>query len=218
MGWSHFVQEICNAVTVRYVELWLAILKTSNNPFWFFKNSKKWSKNPTLNAWFFHAFFEQTRQSFNFFLKLRTCTYFKSFNKNPESGLFECENFQKLRLRCYNKIQEAPNIWFRGQTRCGLSLLNIETKVCMLLAGVTQHVRFHPFRAFCVGPCSGKAQYLGVYPRGTRLSPPTYSIMQEVSLPQIRFVGARDVWPPASCPDYLVNSMVRFVWGPCCMS
>jgi len=45
-------------------------------------------------------------------------------------------------------------------------------KVFMLLAGVTQHVRFHPFRAFCVGPCSGKAQYLGVYPRGTGLSPP----------------------------------------------
>jgi hypothetical protein len=45
-------------------------------------------------------------------------------------------------------------------------------KVCMLLAGVTQHARFHPFRAFCVGPCSGKAQYLGVYPRATRLSTP----------------------------------------------
>jgi hypothetical protein len=69
------------------------------------------------------------------------------------------------------------------------------------------------FEGFCVGPCSGVAQYLGVYPRGTALS--TYSIMQEVSLPQIRFVGARDVWPPVSCPDYLVNSMVRFIWGPC---
>jgi hypothetical protein len=45
-------------------------------------------------------------------------------------------------------------------------------KVCVLLAGVTQHVRFHPFRAFCGGPCSRKAPYLGVYPRGTGLSPP----------------------------------------------
>ncbi len=45
-------------------------------------------------------------------------------------------------------------------------------KVCVLLAGVTQHVRFHPFRAFCVGPCSRKAQYPRVYPRGTGLSPP----------------------------------------------
>jgi len=42
--------------------------------------------------------------------------------------LFECGNFQKLRPRGYNKIQEPPNTWFRGQTRCGLSLLNIETK------------------------------------------------------------------------------------------
>jgi hypothetical protein len=74
------------------------------------------------------AFFEQTRQSFKFFLKLRTCTYLKSFNKNPEPGLFECENFQKLKLRCHNKIQEAPHTWFGGQTRRGLSLLNIETK------------------------------------------------------------------------------------------
>jgi hypothetical protein len=74
------------------------------------------------------AFFEETRQSFNFFLKLGTYSYFKSFNKNPEPELFESENFQKLRLRWYNKIQEAPNTWFRGQTRCGLSLLNIETK------------------------------------------------------------------------------------------
>jgi hypothetical protein len=37
----------------------------------------------------------------------------------------------------------------------------------------------------------------------------------EVSLPQIRFVGARDMWPPVSCMYYLGNSMVRFVWGPC---
>jgi len=67
-----------------------------------------------------------------------------------------------------------------------------------------------------MGPYSGKAQYLGVYPRGTGLSTP--HTMQEVSLPQIRFVGAPDVWPPVSCPEYVVNSMVRFVWGPCCMS
>jgi len=93
-----------------------------------FKKFKEMVKEPTLNLSFFRAFFEQTRQSFNFFLKLETCTYFKSFNKNPEPGLFECENFQKLRLRCYNKILEEPNIWFKGQTRCGLSLLNIETK------------------------------------------------------------------------------------------
>jgi hypothetical protein len=78
-----------------------------------FKIFKEMVKEPTLNLSFFGAFFEQTRQSFNFFLKLGTCTYFKSFNKNPEPGLFECENFQKLRLRCYNKIQEEPNIWFR---------------------------------------------------------------------------------------------------------
>jgi len=118
------------------------------------------------------AFFEQTRQSFNCFLKLGTCTYFKSFNKNPDPRLFECGNFQKLTPRGYNKIQQPPNTWFRGQTRCGLSLLNIETQVCMLLAGVTQHAGFPFFRAFCVGPCSGKAQYLGGYPRGTELSPP----------------------------------------------
>jgi hypothetical protein len=42
-------------------------------------------KEPTLNLSFFCTFFEQTMQSFNFFLKLGTCTYFKSFNKNPEA-------------------------------------------------------------------------------------------------------------------------------------
>ncbi len=47
-----------------------------------------------LNLSFFCAFFEQTMQSFNFFLKLRTCTYFKSFKKKPEAGLFECEIFK----------------------------------------------------------------------------------------------------------------------------
>jgi len=84
---------------VRYVELWSVILNTSKNPFWFFKKFKETVKEPTLNLWFFSAFFEQTRQSFNSFLKLRTCTYFKSFNKNPEPGLFECENFQKTQTK-----------------------------------------------------------------------------------------------------------------------
>jgi len=71
------------------------------------------------------AFFEQTRQSFNFFLKLGTCTYLKSFNKTPEPGLFECENFQNLRLRCHNKIQEAPHTWSGGQIQ--LQLWNYKT-------------------------------------------------------------------------------------------
>jgi hypothetical protein len=85
-----------------------------------------------------HAFFEETRQSFNFFLKLQTCTYFQSFNKNPDPGLFECGNLQKLTPRGYNKIQEPPNTWFRRQTRCGLSLLNIETKfACCWLVSLT---------------------------------------------------------------------------------
>jgi hypothetical protein len=74
------------------------------------------------------------------------------------------------------------------------------------------------FQGLLRGPflwCSPISQGL---PKGHRAFPSTYSMMQEVSLPQITFVGARDVWPPASCPDYLVNSMVRFVWGPCSMS
>jgi hypothetical protein len=81
----------------------------------------------------------------------------------------------------------------------------------MLLAGVAQHARFQPFRAFCVGPCSGKAQYLGGLPKGHRAFPSIYSIMQEVSLPQIGFSGARDVWPPVRCLEYVVNSMVHSV-------
>jgi hypothetical protein len=53
---------------------------------------------------------------------------------------FECEKFQKLRPRGYNKIQEPPNTLFRGQTRCGLSLLNIQTKFacCWLVSFSTQ--------------------------------------------------------------------------------
>jgi hypothetical protein len=52
-------------------------------------------------------------------------------------------------------------------------------------------------------------------PNGHSAFPSTYSIMSEVSLPQTRFVrGARDVWPPARCPEYMFNNMVRFVhWG-----
>ncbi len=30
----------------------------------------------------------------------------------------------------------------------------------MLLAGVTHHAGFRSFKAFCLGPCSGEAQYL----------------------------------------------------------
>ncbi len=56
-------------------------------------------EEPTLNLSFFRAFFEQTRQSFNFFLKLGTCTYFKSSNKNPKPGLFECEIFSKTQTK-----------------------------------------------------------------------------------------------------------------------
>jgi hypothetical protein len=42
----------------------------------------------------------------------------------------------------------------------------------LLLASATQHARFCCLRAICVGPCSGKAWYLGVYPRATGFSPP----------------------------------------------
>ncbi len=103
--------------------------------------------------------------------QLEVITKIRASEGDPLTKCFECENFQKLRPRGYNKIQEPPNTWFRGQTRCRLSLLN-RNKVCLLLAGVTQHARFPPLGAFCVGPCSGKAQYLRVYPRGTGPSTP----------------------------------------------
>jgi len=88
-------------------------------------------------------------------------------------------------------------------------------KVCMLLAGVTQHVRFHPVRAFCVGPCSGKAQYLGVYPRGTGLSPPSCRKFHCLKLDLSEHEMCGLLWVARI---YLVNSTVRFIWGPCCMS
>jgi hypothetical protein len=58
-----------------------------------FKETVKDSEPLTLCA-----FFEQTRQSFKFFLKLGTCTYFKSFNKNLEPGLFECESKTQTKM------------------------------------------------------------------------------------------------------------------------
>jgi hypothetical protein len=103
--------------------------------------------------------------------QVEVITKIRANEAGPSTKCFECENFQKLRPRGYNKIQEPPNTWFRGQTRCRLSLLNRD-KVCLLLAGVTQYARFPVFRALCMGPCSGKAQYLGVYPRGMGLSNP----------------------------------------------
>jgi hypothetical protein len=74
------------------------------------------------------------------------------------------------------------------------------------------------FQGLLCGPLLWRSPIPQGLPKGHWGFPSTYSIMQEVSLPQIRFVGAPDVWPTLSCPDYLVNSMVRFVWGPCCMS
>jgi len=147
-----------------------------------------------------------------FFLKLPTCTYFKSFNRNPDPRLFECGNFQKLTPRGYNKIPEPPNTWFRGQTRCGLSLLNIETKfACCQLVSLSMpgFVLSGPF-AWALALVKPNTSGLR---KGHPAFPSTYSIMQEVSLPQIRLVGAPDVWPRVSCPEYVVNSMVRFVWG-----
>jgi hypothetical protein len=130
MGSLHFFQEISNGY---WLSMWnsdqqfLAHQTIHIGLKQIQRNDQSTFSEPLI----LDAFFEQIRQSFNFFLKLGTCTYFKSFNKNPEPGLFERENFQKLRPRGYNKIQEPPNTWFRGQTRCGLSLLNIETKfVC----------------------------------------------------------------------------------------
>jgi hypothetical protein len=99
-----------------------------------------------------HAFCEQIRQSFNFFLKLGTCTYFNSFKKNPEPGLFECENFQKLRPRGYNKIQEPPNTWFRGQTRCALSLLNILKQSLRVVGWCHSAPKVSSFQGLLRGP------------------------------------------------------------------
>ncbi len=117
------------------------ILHASNNPFWFSKNSKKWSKNL---LWTFDSscLLWANQAILRTFSNTQNLHLFEvwSFNKNPEPGLFECENFQKLRPRGYNKIQEPPNTWFRGQTRCDLSLLNIETKFacCWLVSLSTQ--------------------------------------------------------------------------------
>jgi hypothetical protein len=61
---------------------------------------------------------------------------------------------------------------------CLKSLANMRTSLLSL------HTRF------CVGHCFGEAQYLGL-PKGHRAFPSAYSIMHKVSLPQIRFVGAK---------------------------
>jgi hypothetical protein len=78
----------------------------------------------------------------------------------------------------------------------------------MLLAGVTQHAGFHSFRAFCVGPCSGKAQHLGVYPRGPELSPPHTASCRKFHCLKLDLSGLHGQQ----------HAVVRFVWGPCCMS
>jgi hypothetical protein len=105
------------------------------------------------------AFFEQTRQSFNLFLKqLKTYTYLKSFHKNSDQ-----EVITKSKNHPTHGVEGRQDVVFH------YSILKQSLHV---VGWCHSECRVLFFQGLKGGPFSGKAQYLGVYPRGTELSPP----------------------------------------------